>query len=91
METNIQEESGGNAEPKTEAVEDLPLADRIKLAESHKPFQGIKEGWLIDAKDTVDNWCVANVLKATDTDIRINYDGWSEKYDDVLAKFKSRT
>lgn len=64
-------------------VEDLPLAERVKIAEAVNPFEGIAPGWFIDAKDTVDNWCVANVLKVEGGDIVINYDGWSPKYDMV--------
>ena len=64
-------------------LEDLPLADRVKLAEEHKPFEGIEQGWLIDAKDTVENWCIANVLKVENNEVNVNYDGWSAKYDEV--------
>ena len=64
-------------------VEDLPLSERNKLAEACNPFEGIAPGWLIDAKDTVDNWCLGNVLRVDSGDVQVNYDGWSSKYDFV--------
>jgi len=83
METNILPEPMVDTKVNVRRLEDLPLADRVKLAEEHKLLEGVEQGWLIDAKDTVDNWCVANVLKVENNEVRVNYDGWSAKYDDV--------
>ncbi len=65
-------------------VEELPLAERVKLAESINPYNGIEAGWFIDARDTINNWCVAEVLKMEGNDVKVSYDGWSSKYDDVI-------
>jgi hypothetical protein len=65
-------------------IEDLPLDERIKRAKEFKPFEGIEAGWLIDAKDTVDNWCVATVLKTDSYEAKVNFDGWSSRYDEVI-------
>jgi len=63
--------------------EDLPLVDRVKLAESYQFSELISPGSFIDAKDTVDNWCVATVTKVQNGEVTVNYDGWSHKYDFV--------
>lgn len=45
-----------------------------------------KVGGFIDAKDTVNSWCVARVVEL-DTErnrILVNYDGWSKNYNNVL-------
>ena len=84
MESNKAATQNGKVPPISGVpIEDLPLADRVKLAEAANPFEGIAPGWFIDAKDTVDNWCVAYVLKTDGGDIVLNYDGWSPKYDMV--------
>lgn len=82
MESNTPAESDNPKESKV-CVEDLPLADRIKLAESTIPFVGIQPDWLIDSKDTVNIWCVARVQNVMNTDIKVEYDGWSFKHDAV--------
>lgn len=64
-------------------IEQLPLSDRIKLADTLDHYKGIAPGWLIDARDSVNNWCIGHVLKVEGTYVYVNYDGWSSKYDDV--------
>jgi len=71
-------------EPMKIPIEEQPLSERIKIADKFYSFEGISAGWLIDAKDTVNNWCVAEVFKTTGTDLYIGFDGWSSKYDDVF-------
>lgn len=46
------------------------------------------KGAYIDAKDTVNNWCVAQVVERDDSDdtIKINFDGWSHKWDEVHTR-----
>ncbi len=79
--TQTAKEPTGKSVP----AEELPLAERVKLAEAAVPFDAVAPGWLIDAKDTVDNWCVANVVKVDNGELVVNYDGWSPKYDTVHA------
>ena len=65
-------------------VEELPLTERVKLSETCNPYKGISPGWMIDARDTVNNWCVAEVIKVEGNEVLVNFDGWSSKYDEVL-------
>jgi hypothetical protein len=43
------------------------------------------KGAYIDAKDTVNNWCVGEVIEI-DTDkhiLRVHFEAWTPKYDEV--------
>lgn len=44
----------------------------------------------IDAKDQVNNWCVAKIIDQDLINLKINihFDGWSSKYDEVSKYFK---
>jgi hypothetical protein len=44
----------------------------------------------VDVKDTVNKWCVAEVLKLTDTEVTVHYKGWGAKYDDTITKDSDR-
>lgn len=65
-------------------IEELPIAERLKLAESLNYFAQISPGCYIDAKDETDKWCMCNVLKINANEISVNFDGWSSRYDEVL-------
>lgn len=75
---------GGGEEEQTKAIEGLPLAERAKLLEGFNFFEGLSAGWLIDALDTVNTWCVARVIDCSNGSVHVNFDGWSSKYDEVL-------
>lgn len=55
-----------------------------------KPKLEIKDfltkGTLIDAKDSMNNWCVAKIIEFFPKEERvyIRYDGWAEKWNDVF-------
>ena len=85
VDDSLQPNKDDSQIPTPTPIEDLPLEERIKLAEKYSPFEGIQPGWLIDAKDTVSAWCIAKVLKITNGEILITFDGWSHKYDLVLS------
>ena len=70
--------------------EDLPLPERVKLADAVNPYLGIAPGWFVDARDTINNWCVAEVLRVDGNDLKLSFDGWSSKYDDVILHPDSR-
>ena len=50
----------------------------------------LNEGDWVDCKDTVNKWCVAKVVKVTETEVTIHYKGWSSKYDDTMSKDSSK-
>jgi ubiquitin C-terminal hydrolase len=42
-----------------------------------------------DALDQTKNWCIAEVIHRTDDKVKIHFEGWSSKFDEVLS-IKSR-
>jgi hypothetical protein len=50
----------------------------------------LKVGDWVDARDTVNKWCVGQVLSISDRTVRIHYKGWSAQYDDDLPKDSPR-
>ena len=80
-----EKKAKGEDKEKRAPTESLPLAERIKLAESFNYFAGITAGWVIDAKDNVDCWRVAEVLNVEEHFIKVNFDGWGTKYDEVVS------
>lgn len=79
MDSNTSKQVESSSTP----IESLPLADRLLLANNFQPFNGVEAGWFVDAKDTVNAWCVARVLEADGKTAKVSYDGWSARYDDV--------
>eukprot|EP01022_Parablepharisma_sp_SALTPOND_P031230 TRINITY_DN78_c0_g1_i1.p1 TRINITY_DN78_c0_g1~~TRINITY_DN78_c0_g1_i1.p1 ORF type:complete len:2462 (-),score=272.77 TRINITY_DN78_c0_g1_i1:2173-9558(-) len=67
------------------------LADKTlyQQAEEYNFTKDIKVGTYLDVKDTASTWCLAQVIRLSGDVLRVHYDGWSEKYDEVL--FQSNT
>ena len=49
----------------------------------YDPISDFKVGSYIDAKDTVNSWCVAVIKEITETRITLGFDGWSNKWDET--------
>lgn len=43
----------------------------------------------VDAKDTVNHWCVANIIDIDDekNSIKVHFEGWTHRYDEVLHSY----
>lgn len=59
-------------------------------AESSVPWW-LRTGCFVDLKDKQGDWRVSLVLNITKTQIRVRYDGWSSKYDEVIITIICRT
>jgi hypothetical protein len=46
--------------------------------------QWLQEGRLVDAKDRDGSWQVGLIVLADKDKVRIRFDGWPSKYDEVL-------
>jgi len=46
----------------------------------------------LDAKDTVNNWCVAQIknVNPAEKTIQIKFDGWSSKYDIEIKRYSTK-
>ena len=55
-----------------------------QLAEQYDFRKDLKDGMYLDARDTSQTWCFAQAVKVTAPySVRIHYEGWGEKYDEV--------
>jgi len=61
------------------------MEESIRKARDYDFTSDLALNHFIDAKDTVNNWCVAivtDILPETQQ-IKISFEGWSAKYDEV--------
>ena len=49
----------------------------------YDPTSDFKIGSFIDAKDSVNNWCVARITNLSENKVTLNFDGWSNKWNDT--------
>jgi len=62
-------------------IEDLPLKDRLERAQKYNIYEHIKEGYWIDAVDTIQQWCLAKIVDVTERSVKVHYDGWPSRWD----------
>ena len=45
-------------------------------------------GSFVDAKDTVNNWCMAQIVEENVDQqmVKVHFEGWSERYDVIIKK-----
>ena len=58
----------------------MTLEQKKKALESFSPLDYYTKGQFIDAQDTTNIFIMAKIIAASDTDITVNYDGWSDKW-----------
>ena len=68
-------------------VEDLPLDKKLEQLKKYSYIDYYDEGRYIDAQDTVNTWCLGQVVQVIEKTVRVHYDGWSSKWD--LVSFGS--
>lgn len=69
----------------TQRVEDLPYEKRVELARNcPNPFGTLKPGLYVDAVDTINAWCVAQIVEIDDNMVKVHFDGWPPKWDDWM-------
>lgn len=42
-------------------IEDLPLDKKLEALKKHNYYDGYDEGRFVDAQDTVNTWCLAQI------------------------------
>ena len=50
------------------------------MLETYNPVDHYTKGQFVDAQDTTNVFIMAKIVAASDTDITVNYDGWSDKW-----------
>jgi hypothetical protein len=60
-----------------------------KAKPKYEPIDFYQKNTYVDCKDSVNAWCVARILERCDDDftLKINFDGWSHKWDEVSTFF----
>ena len=62
-------------------------SNKIQKKEKKKydPLEYYVKDAYIDAKDSMNNWCHGQIIERCNDDLtlRINFDGWSHKWDEV--------
>jgi len=55
----------------------------------YDPVDYCQPGTYLDAKDSVNSWCMAQIIERCDSDntLKINFDGWSHRWDEVTYFF----
>ena len=77
------------AEQPTDLQTNTNLAKTMTIEEKLKNIRNLviedfEKGFYVDALDENKNWCVAQILERKSDIIKIHYDGWSSKYDEVI-------
>ena len=74
-----------DSESDEECIEDLPLEERVLIANHFNPLEDIKENQLLDCIDTIGKYCAAIILKVHNGKCTINFEGWSSNYNEVFS------
>lgn len=69
----------------TEQTTSSNTRQQVKPKKKYDPIDYYLENTYIDCKDSINSWCVAQIIERCDNDqtLRINFDGWSHKWDEV--------
>ena len=64
-------------------VEDLPLDKKLEVLRKYNPYDYYEENRYIDAQDTVNSWCLGQIVQVDNKSLNIHFDGWSSRWDIV--------
>jgi len=78
------------AKPNGKGVQALSGDDPIEKslyqeAETYNFIKDLHLGCYLDVKDTTSTWCLATIIILSNDGIRVHYDGWSERFDEVTC------
>lgn len=59
------------------------LEKKLEVLKKYNPIEYYEEGRYIDAQDTVNAWCLAQIVQVDNKSINIHFDGWSNRWDVV--------
>lgn len=65
------------------------MENKFLAAKNYNFTQDLILDSYVDAKDTVNHWCVGQVCDVDDdkNNVRIHFEGWTNRYDDVRITF----
>ncbi len=72
-------------------VETLSLEKKLEIMKKFNYFDTFEVGKFVDAMDTVNSWCLAEIVNIDQRTLNIHFDGWSAKWDCVRIHSYSHT
>mmetsp|Transcript_5954 Transcript_5954/g.5249 ORF Transcript_5954/g.5249 Transcript_5954/m.5249 type:complete len:214 (+) Transcript_5954:25-666(+) len=79
-----QPDENGNKEAKQ------TLAESLEILKSYDPKSHYAVDSYIDAQDSFSSWRVGKILEINNDFLKINFDGWSHKWDENIHKNSSK-
>lgn len=73
----------------TVRIEDLPLEKKLEALKKHNFYDNYNEGRFIDAQDSVNTWCLSQIVEVDQRMLKVHFDGWSSKWDVVSISGES--
>ncbi len=70
-------------------IEDMTLEKKLEVLKKYNPMEYYDENRYIDAQDSVNQWCLAQIVQVDNKNLNIHFDGWSNRWDVVSQKLKS--
>lgn len=61
------------------------LEESLKALKNYNPQEFYLENTYVDALDSYSSWRVAKILEIKDNIAKVNFDGWSHKWDEVTT------
>ncbi len=61
----------------------MTLDEKKKVLDAYNNADYYIKGSYVDAQDTTNQFIMAKIISVKGTDVRVNYDGWSDKWDYV--------
>lgn len=67
------------------------MENKFQSAKNYNYIQDLQLDSYVDAKDTVNHWCVAQICDIDEEKnlVKIHFDGWTNRYDEVSIRHKS--
>ena len=67
----------------------MTLDEKKKALDAYNNADYYTKGSYVDAQDTTNQFIMAKIVNIKGTDVRVNYDGWSDKWD-YVSKHQQR-
>ena len=64
-------------------METLPIERKLDVLKKLNYYDLYQQGKYIDAMDTVNQWCLGEIVTMDNRMLNIHFDGWSTKWDIV--------
>lgn len=81
--SSVDTQSSNNQKPE----QNNPLAASIQAYKSYVAKNHFLIDSYVDVYDSYSTWRVAKILEVTGEHIKVNFDGWAHKWDEVKLKY----